>query len=189
MPRENINDILVFLAAAQERSFTRAGARLGLSQSAVTHIVRGLEASMGVRLLARTTRSVSPTDAGQQLLDAVAPRPEEIDAEIAAVSEMGDKAIRTIRITAIDHVISTPPSCGRGWRRSCRSIPTCAWKSAPTTVWWISRLNGSISACDGATWSRRTRHQAPRQLVDYSTIYPYDTRTIELLNRIRVDSC
>ena len=187
MRRENINDILVFPAVAQERSFTRAGARLGLSQSAVSHIVRGFEARMGVRLLGRTTRSVSPTGAGQQLLDAVAPRPEEIDAEIAAVSEMGDKASRTIRITAIDHVISTV--LWPRWRRSCRSIPTCAWSSAPTTGWWISRLNGSISACDGATWSRKKRHQAPRHLVDYSTIYPDDTRTIELLNRIRVDSC
>jgi DNA-binding transcriptional LysR family regulator len=118
MPRENINDILVFLAVAQERSFTRAGAKLGLSQSAVSHIVRGLEARMGVRLLARTTRSCSPTEAGQQLVDAVAPRLEEIDAEIAAVSELGDKAVGTIRITAIDHVIASVL-----WPRLAKILP------------------------------------------------------------------
>lgn len=118
MAREDINDILVLLAVAQERSFTRAGAKLGMSQSAVSHIVRGLEARLGVRLLARTTRSVSPTDAGQQLIDAVAPRLEEIETEIAAVSELGDRPIGTIRITAIDHVIATVL-----WPRLAKILP------------------------------------------------------------------
>ena len=66
MARDNINDILVFFAVARERSFTRAAAKLGMTQSALSHIVRGLEARLGVRLLTRTTRSVSPTDAGQR---------------------------------------------------------------------------------------------------------------------------
>jgi DNA-binding transcriptional LysR family regulator len=105
MARENINDILAFLAVAQERSFTRAAARLGVSQSALSHTIRGLEESMGVRLLTRTTRSVSPTDAGERLMQTVAPRIEEIEAEIAAVSDLGEKPAGTIRITAIDQVV------------------------------------------------------------------------------------
>jgi DNA-binding transcriptional LysR family regulator len=107
MARENINDILVFLAVARERSFTRAAAKLGMSQSALSHIVRGLEARMGVQLLARTTRSVAPTAAGERLMDTVAPRFEEIEAEIAAISDLGGNPSGTIRITAVDHVIDT----------------------------------------------------------------------------------
>ncbi|TFZ00124.1 LysR family transcriptional regulator [Ramlibacter humi] len=105
MPRETLNDLLAFLAVAQERSFTRAAAKLGVSQSALSHTVRALETRLGVRLLTRTTRSVSPTDAGQRLLQTVAPRLEEIEAEVAAVSELGDKVAGTIRITATDVAI------------------------------------------------------------------------------------
>jgi len=107
MARDNINDILVFIAVARERSFTRAAAKLGMSQSALSHIVRGLEERLGVRLLTRTTRSVSPTEAGERLLQNVGPRLEEIDAEITAISDLGDKPAGTVRITAIDHVIDT----------------------------------------------------------------------------------
>jgi DNA-binding transcriptional LysR family regulator len=107
MPRETINDLLAFLAVAQERSFTRAAVKLGVSQSALSHTVRALETRLGVRLLTRTTRSVSPTDAGERLLQTVAPRLEEIEAEIAAVSELGDKVAGTIRITATDLAIDT----------------------------------------------------------------------------------
>ena len=107
MARDNINDILIFFEVARERSFTRAAAKLGMTQSALSHIIRALEARLGVRLLNRTTRSVSPTEAGERLLQNVAPRLEEIDAEISAVSDLGDKPIGTIRITAIDHVIDT----------------------------------------------------------------------------------
>jgi DNA-binding transcriptional LysR family regulator len=106
MARDNINDILVFFAVARERSFTRAAAKLGMTQSALSHIIRSLEIRLGVRLLTRTTRSVSPTEAGERLLQNVAPRLEEIEAEIAAVSDLGDKPAGTIRITAIDHVIN-----------------------------------------------------------------------------------
>ncbi|HZY18991.1 MAG TPA: LysR family transcriptional regulator [Ramlibacter sp.] len=105
MPRENFNDLLAFLAVAQERSFTRAAAKLGVSQSALSHTVRALETRLGVRLLARTTRSVAPTEAGERLLQTLVPRLEEIEAEIAAVSDMGERPSGTIRITAIDHVI------------------------------------------------------------------------------------
>jgi DNA-binding transcriptional LysR family regulator len=76
-----------------------------MTQSALSHIIRGLEERLGVRLLTRTTRSVSPTDAGERLLQNVGPRLEEIEAEIAAVSDLGDKPAGTIRITAIDHVV------------------------------------------------------------------------------------
>lgn len=107
MARDNINDILVFLAVARERSFTRAASKLGMTQSALSHIIRGLEERLGVRLLTRTTRSVSPTEAGERLLQNVGPRFEEIEAEIAAVSDLGDKPAGTIRITAIDHVIES----------------------------------------------------------------------------------
>src|SRR3954469_1332558 len=105
MPRESLDDILAFLAVAQERSFTRAAAKLGVSQSALSHTVRALETRLGVRLLTRTTRSVSPTEAGERLIERVGPRLQEIEAEIAAVSDMGEKPSGTIRITAIDHVI------------------------------------------------------------------------------------
>lgn len=107
MARDNLTDILAFLAVARERSFTRAAAKLGVSQSALSHTVRDLEARLGVRLLTRTTRSVSPTEAGERLVQTVGPRLEEIDAEISAVSDLGDKPIGTIRITAIDHVIDS----------------------------------------------------------------------------------
>ena len=107
MARENINDILVFLAVARERSFTRAAAKLGMSQSGLSHIVRGLEARMGVQLLARTTRSVAPTKAGERLLETVAPRFAEIEAEIAAISDLGGTPAGLVRITAIDHVIDS----------------------------------------------------------------------------------
>ncbi|MFC5512598.1 LysR family transcriptional regulator [Massilia jejuensis] len=107
MARDNLDDLLVFFAVARERNFTRAAARLGMTQSALSHIVRALEARLGVRLLTRTTRSVSLTEAGERLLQNVAPRIEEIEAEIAAISELGGKPAGTIRITAVDHVISS----------------------------------------------------------------------------------
>jgi DNA-binding transcriptional LysR family regulator len=106
MARDNINDIIVFLAVARERSFTRAAAKLGMTQSALSHIIRGLETRLGVRLLTRTTRSVSPTEAGERLLQNVGPQLEEIEAEIVAVSDLGDKPAGTVRITAIDHVVN-----------------------------------------------------------------------------------
>jgi DNA-binding transcriptional LysR family regulator len=86
MPRQNVNDLLAFLAVAKERSFTRAAAKLGVSQSALSHTVRGLEERLGLRLLSRTTRSVAPTEAGERLLHSVGPRFDEIDAEHGADS-------------------------------------------------------------------------------------------------------
>src|ERR1022692_412827 len=107
MPREKFNDILAFLAVARERSFTRAAAKLGVSQSALSHTIRGLEERLGLRLLTRTTRSVSPTEAGERLLQTAGPRFEEIEAELAALSELREKPAGTIRITATEYAADT----------------------------------------------------------------------------------
>jgi DNA-binding transcriptional LysR family regulator len=105
MPRTDLNDIAAFLAVARERSFTRAAAQLGVSQSALSQTVRGLEARLGLRLLTRTTRSVAPTEAGERLLRAAGPHLDALDAELAALSELRDKPSGTIRITAHDHAV------------------------------------------------------------------------------------
>src|SRR6266545_3189807 len=107
MQHENFNDVLAFFAVARERSFTRAAAKLGVSQSALSHAISGLEARLGLRLLTRTTRSVSPTEAGERLLLTVGHRFEEIEAELEALSEFREKPAGTIRITAIDYVADT----------------------------------------------------------------------------------
>jgi DNA-binding transcriptional LysR family regulator len=103
MPQPNLNDLTAFLAVARERSFTRAAAQLGVSQSALSQTIRGLEGRLGLRLLTRTTRSVAPTEAGERLLRTVGPRLEEIDDELAALSELRDKPAGTIRITATEN--------------------------------------------------------------------------------------
>ena len=103
MQRENFNDILAFLAVARERSFTKAAAKLWVSQSALSHTISGLEARLGLRLLTRTTRSVSPTEVGQRLLEKVAPRLDEVEAELAAIRELRKKPAGTIRITATEY--------------------------------------------------------------------------------------
>jgi DNA-binding transcriptional LysR family regulator len=107
MAREDYNDLLGFIAVARAGSFTRAAAQLGMSQSALSQSVRGLEERLGIRLLTRTTRSVSPTAAGERLLLTVAPRFEEIEAELAALSDMRDKPAGTVRITTSDHAANT----------------------------------------------------------------------------------
>lgn len=105
MSHTDLNDIVAFLAVASERSFTRAAARLGVSQSALSQTVRGLETRLGLRLLARTTRSVAPTEAGERLVRAAGPRLDEIAAELAALSELRDQPAGNIRITAHDHAV------------------------------------------------------------------------------------
>ena len=107
MAQTNFNDILAFVAVARAGSFTRAAARLGVSQSALSQTVRALEERLGLRLLVRTTRSVSPTEAGEQLLRAVAPRFDEIEAELALLSERRDKPAGNIRISAGEHAALT----------------------------------------------------------------------------------
>ncbi len=107
MAKENLNDLQAFVVVARERSFTRAAAQIGLSRSALSHAMLALEARLGVRLLTRTTRSVSTTEAGARLLDTVAPRLQEIEAELGQLSAMRDKPAGTVRITAHDHAIGT----------------------------------------------------------------------------------
>lgn len=103
MQHENFNDLLAFLIVARERSFTRAAAKLRVSQSALSHTIRGLETRLNIRLLTRTTRSVSPTEAGEQLLHTLTPHFEAIETQIAALSELRDKPAGTIRINADEH--------------------------------------------------------------------------------------
>src|SRR2546425_9518626 len=95
MPRENLNDLLAFLAVARDRSFTKAAAKLGVSRSALSHTLRGLEARLGLRLLTRTTRSVSPTVAGERLINAVGHPLQENEAGVDPPSELPGKTART----------------------------------------------------------------------------------------------
>jgi DNA-binding transcriptional LysR family regulator len=107
MQRQRLNDLVAFVAVGRERSFTKAAAKLGVSQSALSHAIRELEARLGVRLLTRTTRSVSPTEAGERLLHTLVPRFEEIDAELAALSELRERPAGTIRITATEYAVDS----------------------------------------------------------------------------------
>jgi DNA-binding transcriptional LysR family regulator len=107
MRRADLADLIAFFAVARERSFTKAAAQLGVSRSALSHTLRGLEARLGLRLLMRSTRSVSPTDAGERLLLTVGHRLEEIETELEALSELRDKPAGTIRITATDNAAET----------------------------------------------------------------------------------
>lgn len=103
MKRDELGDLAAFLAVAEERSFTRAAARIGLSQSALSHTIRRLEARLGLRLLTRTTRSVSPTQAGERLVETLRPAFDGIEARIDALSELRDRPAGTIRITCGEH--------------------------------------------------------------------------------------
>src|SRR2546423_2459853 len=98
MQRGRLDDLQAFVAVARDRSFTKAAAKLGVSQSALSHAMRELEERLGVRLLTRTTRSVSPTEAGERLMQRVGPHLEEIEAELDALSEFRDKPSGTIRL-------------------------------------------------------------------------------------------
>jgi len=107
MIKRNLNDLLYFVTVAREGSFTRAAALLGVTQSALSQAISGLEARLQIRLLTRTTRSVSPTAAGERLLQAIGHRFDEIDAELEALTDMRDKPAGTVRITCGDHVLRT----------------------------------------------------------------------------------
>jgi DNA-binding transcriptional LysR family regulator len=103
MQRRDLSDLLAFLAVAKVRSFTKAAATLGISQSALSHTIREVEERLGIRLLTRTTRSVAPTDAGERLLSTIGPRLEEIEAELASLSALRAKPAGNIRITTGEH--------------------------------------------------------------------------------------
>jgi DNA-binding transcriptional LysR family regulator len=107
MKRETMADLVAFLAVARERSFTRAAAQMGVSPSALSHTLRKLEERLGVRLLTRTSRSVSPTEAGQRLLERVGPHFDEVGAELEGLGELRDSPAGTMRVTAGDHPAET----------------------------------------------------------------------------------
>ena len=106
MGQGNLDDLAAFLTVARERNFTRAAAKLGVSQSALSQTVRALEARLGLRLLTRTTRSVAPTEVGERLLRSVAPRIDDIQAELAGLSDLRERPAGTIRISADEHAAS-----------------------------------------------------------------------------------
>ena len=103
MARQSLNDLIAFLAVARERSFTRAAAQLGLSQPALSHTIRMLEARLGLRLFTRTTRSVAPTEAGERLLETIGPHFDEIEAGLAALTALREKPAGSIRINSVEH--------------------------------------------------------------------------------------
>ncbi|MER9411257.1 LysR family transcriptional regulator [Mesorhizobium sp. M0589] len=107
MQRDGMKDLLWFVAVARERSFTRAAAKLGTSQSTLSSTIKELEARLGVRLLTRTTRSVSPTEAGERLFQSLVPRFEEIESDLASLVPFRDKPSGTVRITLSDHALQT----------------------------------------------------------------------------------
>jgi len=107
MARDPFSDLVAFLAVARERSFTKAAGKLGVSTSALSHTVRGLEERLGLRLLTRTTRSVAPTQVGERLLQSVGQRFDEVETELKALSELRDKPAGTIRVTAAEHAANT----------------------------------------------------------------------------------
>ncbi|QNH12517.1 LysR family transcriptional regulator [Xanthomonas sp. SI] len=107
MARRNLNDLLAFVTVAREGSFTRAGAALGVSQSALSQAIKALETRLEIRLLTRTTRSVSPTAAGQRLLQAIGNRFDEIESELDALTALRDKPAGIVRITSGDHILHT----------------------------------------------------------------------------------
>jgi DNA-binding transcriptional LysR family regulator len=106
MQRQDLNDMLVFMAVAQEHSFTKAAAKLGTSQSTLSHTVKQLEQRLGLRLLMRTTRNVAPTEAGERLLRTLAPRIQDIESEIDALTAFRDKPSGTVRLTLSDHALN-----------------------------------------------------------------------------------
>src|SRR6478752_7159659 len=105
MPKRNLNDLLAFVTVAREGSFTKAAGTLGVTQSALSQAIRGLEEGLQIRLLTRTTRSVAPTSAGERLMKAIGHRFDEIEAELDALTELRDKPAGTVRITCGDHVV------------------------------------------------------------------------------------
>lgn len=107
MLKDNFNDLLSFMVVTRERSFTRAAAQLGVSQSALSHAMRNLEARLGVRLLTRTTRSVAPTEAGEQLFIRLRPHLMEIEQELTALRDTRDRPAGNIRITAGEHAMES----------------------------------------------------------------------------------
>ena len=105
MLRDNFNDLFYLIVVARERSFTRAAAKLGVSQSALSHAIRGLEERLAVRLLTRTTRSVAPTEAGEMLINNISPRFDDIEQELISLTDMRERVAGNIRLTLGEHAL------------------------------------------------------------------------------------
>ncbi|MDM3275176.1 LysR family transcriptional regulator [Citrobacter sp. Ce119] len=107
MLRDNFNDLYYLIIVARERSFTRAAAKLGVSQSALSHAIRGLEERLDVRLLTRTTRSVAPTEAGERLINSISPRFDDIESELLALTDVRQRVAGNIRLTLGEHALQS----------------------------------------------------------------------------------
>ena len=154
MTRQNVNDLLAFLAVAREGSFTKAAVRFGVSQSALSHTIRQLEARLGIRLLTRTTRAVAPTEAGERLLERIGPHFDQIEVEIDALNELREKPAGTIRINASDYAISSVlwPKL----KRFSRNIPTSRSRFFSTMALPILSPNAATPAFVWVSNLRRT---------------------------------
>ncbi len=168
MSGEIFRDIVAFITIARERSFTRAAAELGVSQSALSHTIRNLEARLGLRLLIRTTRSVSPTEAGLRLLERVSPRFDVIADELASLSELGSKIAGTVRISGWAVATGCPfratervPGDGPRTRFLCAAELSCpGWPSHR------SGLDGHVGISNAGTTRRLVRHADVTTRVD-----------------------
>jgi DNA-binding transcriptional LysR family regulator len=149
--RNDLADLAAFATLAEERSFTRAAARLGVSQSALSHAMRKLEEKLGVRLLTRTTRSVATTQAGERLLATLGPALDQIHYGIEDITRLRDKPAGTIRITTSEHAARTV--LWPALERILPVIPTSMSKSASTTASSISWRNASTPAF---AWARQS---------------------------------
>src|SRR5262245_29837014 len=154
MHRDELAHLTAFVAVAEERSFTRAAAELGTSQSTLSHTIKQLEARIGVRLLTRTTRSVAPTEAGERLYQSLAPRFEGIEADLSSLVAFRDKPAGTVRVTLSDHALRmiVCRSCSRG----CATILICASSSTATTACATSWRSASTPAYGSAKVSTAT---------------------------------
>ena len=154
MARDTFSGLLAFFAVARAGSFTRAAAHLGVSQPSLSQTVRELESRLGVRLLSRSTRNVAPTEAGQRLIDRLAPEFDGIEADIQAITELRDQPMGTIRITAIDYAIRSTL-----WPKLATFLPrfpTSRWNSSMNTQVLILSPADMMQACALDRSSRRT---------------------------------
>lgn len=136
MTREDLADLAAFLAVTEAGSFTAAAAKMGMSQSALSQVVRRLEGRLGVRLLTRTTRSIAPTAAGERLLETLTPALSSLDASLALLTEMRERPAGTIRITSVEH--ATDAVLYPVLRKFLLNIPTSPWRLCLITVLSIS---------------------------------------------------
>ncbi len=148
MMKENLNELTTFMVVAREQSFTRAAAQLRTSQSAISQTVKTLEQRLGLKLLSRTTRSVTPTEAGERLIALVGPALAQIDSGLSQLTALRDKPAGTIRITADEYAIRAVL-----WPKIsafCTTIRISGSNSAPITAWWTSSPSATTPGCVAA---------------------------------------